>query len=158
MLEAQQQTRSPAQLDPATHAECLEFIRAALTAADRQTAQDVAGILKDCYQRGYVDRTKIWADLTQTEQQQFQELLAPPAHHFANRIKQAIGWNSPGVALGIDCNLEAAIDRGELSAADVVEVVGDQQFLEFQELVARCPKYFVKLPAPSIEAVTKKIS
>ena len=126
MLEAQQQTRSPVQLDPATHAECLEFVRAALTSNDRQTAHHIAGILKDCYQRGYVDRAGIWAALTQTEQQQFQALLVPIAHHFANRIKQAIAWNSPGVALGIDCDLEAAINRGELVAADVVEVVGDQ--------------------------------
>lgn len=158
MLETTQQSRSPVQLDPATHLECLEFIRAVLTTADRQTAQDVAGILKDCYQRGYVDRAEIWAALSDTEQQQFQALLVPIAHHFANRIKQAIGWNSPGVALGIDCDLEAAINRGQLVAADVVEVVGDRHFLEFQELVARCPKYFSELPAPSIEAATKKIS
>lgn len=145
-------------LDPATHLECVEFTRAALTSNDRQTAHHIAGILKDCYQRGYVDRAGIWAALTQTEQQQFQALLVPIAHHFPNRIKQAIGWNSPGVALGINCDLEAAIDRGELSAADVVAVVGDRHFLEFQELVARCPKYFTDLPAPSIEAATKKIS
>ena len=158
MLEAQQQTRSPAQLDPATHAECLEFVRAALTSNDRQTAHHIAAILKDCYQRGYVDRAGIWAALTQTERQQFQELLLPIVDHFAKRIKQAIGWNSPGVALGIDCNLNEAINRGELVAADVVEVVGDRHFLEFQELVARCPKYFTELPAPLIEAATKKIS
>lgn len=70
--------RSPVQLDPATHAECLEFVRTAISINDRQTAQDVAVILKDCYQRGYVDRTAIWAALTPTEKQQFQELLAPP--------------------------------------------------------------------------------
>ncbi|MEG4246563.1 hypothetical protein QUA46_25680 [Microcoleus sp. MON2_D6] len=158
MLEPNQQSRSPSQLDPATHTECLDFIRAAIAEADRQTARDIAAVLKDCYQRGYVDRAGIWAALTQTEQQQFQALLVPIAHHFANRIKQAIAWNSPGVALGIDCDLEATIDRGELSAADVVAVVGDRHFLEFQELVARCPKYFTDLPAPSIEAATKKIS
>ncbi len=95
-------------LDAATHVECLEFIRAAIAEADRQTAQDVAGILKDCYQNGYVDRAEIWADLTRTEKQQFQELLGPIAHHSANRIKQAIGWSSPGVALGISCDLESA--------------------------------------------------
>ncbi|MEG4581582.1 hypothetical protein QUA71_18495 [Microcoleus sp. MON1_C5] len=60
-------TRSPAQTDPATHLECLGFIRAAISTADRQTAQDVAAVLKVCYQNGYVDRAKIWADLTQTE-------------------------------------------------------------------------------------------
>ena len=150
--------RSPVQLDPATHAECLEFVRTAISINDRQTAQDVAAILKDCYQRGYVDRAEIWAALTPIEQQQFQELLAPIARDFAKRIRETIAWNSPGVALGIDCDLEDAIDRGELVAADVVAVVGDRHFLEFQELVARCPKYFSELPAPSIEAATKKIS
>ena len=160
MLEATQQTRSPSPIDPATHAECLGFIRAAIAEADRQTAQDVAGILKDCYQNGYVDRAEIWADLTDIEQQQFKTLLGPPplARDFAQRIGEAIGWNSPGVALGIDCDLATLIDRGELVAADVVEVVGDRHFLEFQELVARCPKYFTELPAPLIEAATKKIS
>ncbi len=148
----------PIALDTGTHAECLEFVRSAISIADRQTAQDVADILKDCYQRGHIDRTKIWADLTQTEQQQFQELLGPIAHHFANRIKQALGWNSPGVALGIDSDLETAIDRREVVAADVMAVVGDRRFLDFQELVARCPKYFSELPAPSIKAATKKIS
>jgi hypothetical protein len=69
-----------------------------------------------------------------------------------------IGWKSPGVAFGINCDLEDAIDRDEVVAADVVKVVGDRHFLDFQELVARCPKYFSELPAPSIEAATKKIS
>jgi hypothetical protein len=45
-----------------------------------------------------------------------------------------------------------------LVLADVVAVVGEAQLLDFQELVARCPKYFSELPAPSIEAATKKIS
>ena len=133
--------RTIAQLDPATHTECLEFVRSAITSNDQQIAQDVAAILKDCYQRGYVDRAEIWAALTPIEQQQFQELLAPIAHHFAHRIRETIAWNSPGVALGIDCDLEAAIDRGELVAADVVAVVGDRSFLDFQELVARCPRW-----------------
>lgn len=145
-------------LDAATHIECLGFIRAAIAENDRQTAHHVAVILKDCYQNGYLDRTAIWAALTLIEQQQFQALLVPIAYHFATRIKQAIGWSSPGVAFGINCDLEDAIDRGEVVAADVVEVVGDRHFLEFQELVARCPKYFTELPAPSIKAATKKIS
>ncbi|MEG4294500.1 hypothetical protein Q5692_37460 [Microcoleus sp. C2C3] len=62
------------------------------------------------------------------------------------------------MATGIDCDLQAAIDAGELVAADVVADVDDRHFLDFQELVARCPKYFSELPAPSIEAATKKIS
>ena len=158
MLETTQQSRSPVKLDPPTHAECLEFVRAAIAEADREVAQDVAGILKEVCQRGHADRAAIWRDLTDTEKQQFQELLIPITDNFAKRIKQAIGWSSPGVALGIDCDLFDAIDRGEGVAADVVAVVGDRHFLDFQELVARCPKYFAELPAPSIEATTKKIS
>ena len=102
MLEAKQQSRSPVQLDTDTHLECLEFIRAAIAEADRQTAQQIAAILKDCCQRGYADRAAIWAALSETEQQQFQELLGPSplARDFAKRIREAIGWNSPGVALG----------------------------------------------------------
>lgn len=38
MLETTQQTRSPVLLDPATHAECLEFIRAAIASNDRHSA------------------------------------------------------------------------------------------------------------------------
>lgn len=158
MLETTQQSRSPVQLDPAAHDECLEFVRIAIASNDRQTVIDIKNVLAEVCNSGYADRAAIWADLTQTERQQFQELLLPIVDHFAKRIKQAIGWNSPGVALGIDCNLNEAINRGELVAADVVEVVGDRHFLEFQELVARCPKYFTELPAPLIEAATKKIS
>ncbi len=66
MLEAKQQSRSPVQLDPATHAECLEFVRAAISEADH---------------------AEIWAALSETEQQQFQELLGPPP------IVPMVHWN-----------------------------------------------------------------
>jgi|GEM_PF-1527550 len=69
---------APAQLDPATHLDCLELIRSAIASADQQTAHHIAAALKDCYQRGYIDRAAIWRDLTPIEQQQFQELLGPP--------------------------------------------------------------------------------
>ena len=155
-------TRSPApsRLDPATHADCLQYLRSAIASNDRTTALDIKNVLAEVCENGHADRAEIWADLTDIEQQQFKTLLGPPplARDFAQRIGEAIGWNSPGVALGISCDLEAALDRGELVAADVVAVVGDRHFLEFQELVARCPKYFVKLPAPLIEAATTKIS
>ncbi len=78
MLESNQQSRSSAQLDPATHLECLEFIRAAIVEADRQTAQDIKNVLAEVCNSGYADRAAIWRDLTATEQQQFQSLLAPP--------------------------------------------------------------------------------
>ncbi|MEG4883654.1 hypothetical protein QUB75_23040 [Microcoleus sp. K1-B6] len=160
MLETTQQSRSPAQLDPAAHAECLEFIRYAIAEADRQTARDIAAVVKEVYENGYADRAAIWQSLSLSEQTEYRQLLAPPpiVNEFAKRILEATGWQSPGVALGIDCDLQAAIDRGEFDEADVAAVVDDRHFLEFQELVARCPKYFTELPAPSIEAATKKIS
>jgi hypothetical protein len=160
MLETTQQSRSPVQLDPAAHNECLEFVRIAIASNARQTAHEVAAVLKEVCQNGYADRAAIWRDLSETEQRQFKELLAPPpiTREFAKRIREAIGYQSPAVAGAIQTDLERAIDRGELSVADLVEVVGDRHFLDFQELVARCPKYFTELPAPSIEAATKKIS
>ena len=118
MLETTQQSRSPVQLDPAAHDECLEFVRIAIASNDRQTVIDIKNVLAEVCNSGYADRAAIWADLTQTERQQFQELLLPIADHFAKRIKQAIGWNSPGVALGIDCDLATLIDAGELVAAN----------------------------------------
>jgi len=93
MLDTKQQARSRVQTDPAAHDECLEFIRVALASNDREVAQDVAAILKEVCQNGHADRAIIWAALTQTEQQQFQELLGPPpvARDFARRIREAIG-------------------------------------------------------------------
>lgn len=52
MLETKQQSRSLVQIDSATHAECLEFVRAAISEADRTTAHQIAAVLKDCCQRG----------------------------------------------------------------------------------------------------------
>jgi len=63
-------------IDPATHAECLEYVRLAIASADRKTAHQIAAVLKDCCQNGYADRAAIWAELTLIEQQQFQSLLA----------------------------------------------------------------------------------
>lgn len=65
-------------LDPACHAECLEFIRAAIVEAYRQTAQDIKNVLAEVCNSGYADRVAIWAELTPIEQQQFQKLLAQP--------------------------------------------------------------------------------
>ena len=62
-------------LDHDTHLECLEFIRAAISEGDRQTALDIKNVLAEVCQNGYADRVAIWADLTPTEQQQFQSLL-----------------------------------------------------------------------------------
>ena len=137
MLKTKQQTRSPVQIDPATHAECLEFIRAAIASNDRQTALDIKNVLADVCQRGYVDRAGIWAALSETEQQQFQELLAlpPVARDFAKRIREAIGYQSPAVASAIQNNLEDTIDAGKVTAADVVAVVGAAEFVEFDRLL-----------------------
>jgi hypothetical protein len=49
------------------------------------------------------------------------------------------------VASAIQTDYERAIDAGELAAADLVKVVGDRQFLDFKELVARCPRHHQKI-------------
>lgn len=131
--------RSPAaQLDPDTHAECLEFFRSAIAEVDRQTAKHVAAILKDCYQNGYLDRAAIWRDLSSTEQQQFKELLAPPriARDFARRIREALGYNSPAVAGAVQNDLDRAIDAGNVTVADVLAVVGAGELGEFDRLMS----------------------
>jgi hypothetical protein len=130
--------RSLAQTDLDTHNECLGFIRAALTSNDRQTARDIAAVLKDCYQRGYVDRAAIWAALSETEQQQFQELLAPTplVRDFARRIREALGYQSPAVAGAVKADLERAIDAGNVTVADVVAVVGAGELGEFDRLLS----------------------
>lgn len=67
MLETTQQSRSPVQLDPAAHDECLEFVRIAIASNDRQTVIDIKNVLAEVCNSGYADRAAIWADLTQTE-------------------------------------------------------------------------------------------
>lgn len=137
MIEAKQQSRSPAQLNPATHLDCLGLIRSAISTADRQTAHHIAAVLKDCCQRGYTDRAGIWAALSDAEQQQFQELLGPPplARDFAKRIREAIGYQSSAVAGAIQNNLEDAIDAGNITAAEVLAVVGKAEVAEFDRLL-----------------------
>ena len=83
-------TRSPAQFDRATHNECLGFVRSAIATAYRQTARDIAAVLRDCYQNGYLDRDNLWADLSQAEQNQFRELLGPPPLARCPRCHQKI--------------------------------------------------------------------
>jgi hypothetical protein len=106
------------QVDPLAHAEGLEFIRVAIAENDYEFAQQVATILKDVCQRGHADRVAIWSDLTETEKEQFQELLGPPpiARDFARRIREAIGYNSPAVASAIERELSEVIDAGQLIA------------------------------------------
>jgi len=65
-------------LDPACHAECLEFIRVAIAEAFRTTAHEITAVLKEVCTEGHADRTQIWADLTPIERQQFQSLLVLP--------------------------------------------------------------------------------
>jgi len=62
--------RSPAQLDPEIHAECLEFIRAAIASNDRQTAIDIKNVVAEVCENGHTDRVAIGADLTPGEQAQ----------------------------------------------------------------------------------------
>jgi hypothetical protein len=131
-----QAVRSPVQIDPATHLECLEFIRAAISEADREFAQQIAAILKDVCQRGYADRAAIWSELTDIERQQFQELLGPPplVREFAQRIRDAIGYQSHAVASAIERELSEAIDAGKFTAADVLAVVGETEFTRFKRI------------------------
>jgi hypothetical protein len=65
-------------LDPVCHAECLDFIRVAIAEASSTTAHEITAVLKEVCTEGHADRAAIWSDFTETEQQQFQELLAPP--------------------------------------------------------------------------------
>jgi hypothetical protein len=75
MLNDAVTAQSPAQLDLATHAECLEFIRAAITENCPETARDIKNVVAEVCENGYADRAKVWADLTPTEQTQYKELL-----------------------------------------------------------------------------------
>jgi hypothetical protein len=137
-IECVQAIRSRIQTDPATHLECLEFIRAAIAKNDHEFAQQIAAILKDVCQRGHADRAAIWSDLTYSERQQFQELLASPpiAREFAQRIEEAIGYNSRAVAVAIEGDLNDAIDAGQLTLADVVSIVGAAEFARFERLMS----------------------
>ena len=65
-------------LDPACHAECLEFIRVAIAEAFRTTAHEIAAVLKEVCTESHADRAQIWSALEPIKRQQFQELLAPP--------------------------------------------------------------------------------
>lgn len=63
-------------LDPASHAECLGYIRTAIAQGDAEFAQQMAAIVKEVCERGHANRAAIWADLTPEEQEQFRLLLA----------------------------------------------------------------------------------
>jgi hypothetical protein len=78
MLKTKQQSRSVRAIDTATHAECLEFIRAAIAEGDREFAGHIAAILKEVCENGHADRAAIWNDLTPSEQTEYRSLLAPP--------------------------------------------------------------------------------
>lgn len=117
--------------------EIVAKVQEAIAKNDHEFAQLIAAILKDVCQCGHADRAAIWAALTQTEQQQFRELLAPPplARDFARRIRETIGYQSPAVAGAVQSDLERAINRGSITAADVVAVVGAVDFAEFVRLL-----------------------
>lgn len=80
-------------LDPACHAECLEFIRVAIAEAFRTTAHEIAAVLKEVCTEGHASSAQIWSALEPIERQHFQELLDPPplARDFAQKIREAIG-------------------------------------------------------------------
>jgi hypothetical protein len=54
-------------LDPACHAECLEFIRVAIAEASSTTAHEITAVLKEVCTLGHADLSAIWRDLTATE-------------------------------------------------------------------------------------------
>jgi len=68
-----QQISSP---NPQVHAECLEFIRAALADGDAEFAQQVAAIVREVCVNGHASREAIWCDLSPDEQERFRSLLA----------------------------------------------------------------------------------
>ena len=90
MLETKQQGRSSVPIDRDTHAECLELIRAAIFASDREFAAQIAKILKEVCQNGQAEPPGS-AELTPIELLQLQSLLARPsiAREFAKKIKDA---------------------------------------------------------------------
>jgi len=55
------------------------------------------------------------------------------AHNGAHRIKQAHGYQSRAVASAIEGDLDEAIDAGNITAADVLAVVGEAEFARFQQ-------------------------
>ncbi|MEG4520992.1 hypothetical protein [Microcoleus sp. AT9b-C5] len=117
-------TRSPVatQTDPATHAECLEFVRAAIASNDRQTALDIKNVLAEVCENGHADRKKIWADLTDTEKSQFQELLAPsPIAPLIEKIHAAQTWAEAESVWGGDLDLKAQI-KVALSREELVRI------------------------------------
>jgi hypothetical protein len=61
--------------DPQSHAECLQFIRAAIASSDPRTARDVASVVREVCASGHANREAIWADLSSQEQEQFRVLL-----------------------------------------------------------------------------------
>ncbi|WP_333310225.1 hypothetical protein [Microcoleus sp. B7-D4] len=47
---------------------------------------------------------------------------------------RSIGYNSPAVASAIERELSDAIDAGQLTAADVLAVVGKTEFTRFKQI------------------------
>lgn len=57
-------------LEPQTHAECLEFVRAAIASGNPEVVSQITAIVRDCDHRGYTNKQQILDDLTPTEQKQ----------------------------------------------------------------------------------------
>jgi hypothetical protein len=66
--------------------------------------------------------------------------LAPPliAHHFARKIRDAIGWQSSAVPSAIDRDLGDAIDAGKLTSAEVVIIIDEANLPSFSSLDFSC--------------------
>ncbi|MEG4306837.1 hypothetical protein [Microcoleus sp. D3_18a_C4] len=165
VAESVQVVRSPSQLDPETHTECLGFIRAAIASNDRQTALDIKNVLADVCQQGHADRAAIWLDLIPIEQQNFKELLAllpiaPPepapetalAAPTAQPEPQTATFpiNDQAIRLGhwVEARAIGWNDEGTQLVVEYVRASGDMgEMLVFPEKFA--PTEPIALPAPT---------
>ncbi len=68
-------------LDPACHAECLEFIRVAIAEAFRTTAHEIAAVLKEVCTEGHADRAQIWSALEPLQAPAVPRITSAAADH-----------------------------------------------------------------------------
>jgi len=62
--------------DQLTQQECLDFIRLAIFRGNQTAASILATEIKGLCESGYVNRHKIWAQLSEWERERFRELVA----------------------------------------------------------------------------------
>jgi hypothetical protein len=129
--------------------ELVTFVRTAIAEGDRELARYIQGILKEACSTGNVDRKRVWATLTESEQVAFTALVKPETtvkpeatvkaeatleQNYASRIGEAKRYKSSAVARAIALDLESDIALGKTTEAAVAEIVG-KSFQEFKILV-----------------------